>query len=964
MDFGAGILIGCADVVVFRGCPGGRLCGEAVVPRLLLGWGAASSRQFQASLEIAKADVRASKLASRAMQAALWVSKVTFISECFLVPLLYSRHSDKVVSALADASRQLRRHSNQQGSHLVYNRPSSLAFSLLTDLLFNLLCFPLSTLSSPRPLTMADAEVQELRAQLAASKLKETTLEAKNTALELEKTALTQITQDTTLDEFLRYQHELIYKRLEVQINPALATKGSLTAVQGRLCPTRLKPWTQFPADRQALFNEIHQAWNPPAGPIRHLTTLQGLQDGARIPKRIISSEKDLERFHLQVVQQNVELVLRSMCTHPSLKASFQDLGSGLEFHNQPHALNDGQPEVEARRQDPVQDSSKAKAPTQYQNAPRDADQFCITWKDNAARLVFIEELKAPHKLTQQFLDAILGDPQPDDELDVLAIRDFQTGCADPYSEPCSDPELLVASAATQTYSYMLPAGLAYGCIVTGEAIVFLHIDEDDPQTLLYHLALPLEDVTKDRTSPPNYALTAVAQMATFALMAFRGESRNPDWKVDAVKNAKKWVVDYAVIERLLKTPRKERRKSLKHSAFKGKGPSGPKSHRTRSKRHDKKDDDDNPDGNLGHGSTEHESPSKSKSDRTNKSNRRQGGQGSSSRKGEQLNEYCTQACLLGMVRHSAIDENCPNAAFHPRNKKFANLHLIGQKKFRKLIHNQLATTLNRNITDLRINGSRGMLFKLVLESHGYVFVGKGTIDVFVPDLRHEGGMYRRLESLQGTDIPVYLGNIDLVRRWYDLGICILHMLLLSFGGKMVDSLDRPMLAQIDTFRAKLDGFGIKHGDLENRNMLWNEELQRLVFIDFERSVVQPRSKPTSTTALQEITPNKLSVTKVARETTLPDMDQIASNNDSSACTHNLVKGAATTFDIFDDENTALELPIPSPKRLPPQAQSETTGLSPSKGIGHGRKLIGHTPVLGLLPDLSAGEITWPKPIR
>lgn len=117
MDFGAGILIGCADVVVFRGCPGGRLCGEAVVPRLLLGWGAASSRQFQASLEIAKADVRASKLASRAMQAALWVSKVTFISECFLVPLLYSRHSDKVVSALADASRQLRRHSNQQRSH-------------------------------------------------------------------------------------------------------------------------------------------------------------------------------------------------------------------------------------------------------------------------------------------------------------------------------------------------------------------------------------------------------------------------------------------------------------------------------------------------------------------------------------------------------------------------------------------------------------------------------------------------------------------------------------------------------------------------------------------------------------------------------------------------------------------------------------------------------------------------------
>ncbi|KAI4221303.1 MAG: hypothetical protein L6R36_007001 [Xanthoria steineri] len=172
----------------------------------------------------------------------------------------------------------------------------------------------------------------------------------------------------------------------------------------------------------------------------------------------------------------------------------------------------------------------------------------------------------------------------------------------------------------------MLPAGLAYGCIVTGEAIVFLHIEEDDPQTLLYHLALPLRDVQNNSTSPPDYALTAVAQMMTFALIAFRGESRSSDWRDEAVKNSNKWNVDYAAVERALVTPRKERRKSLKHSAFKGKGLSGPKSYWTRSKRHDKKDDDDNPDGNLGHGSTEHESPSKSKSDRTNKSNRRQGG--------------------------------------------------------------------------------------------------------------------------------------------------------------------------------------------------------------------------------------------------------------------------------------------------------------------------------------------------
>ncbi|KAL8900832.1 MAG: hypothetical protein Q9192_000869 [Flavoplaca navasiana] len=421
--------------------------------------------------------------------------------------------------------------------------------------------------------------------------------------------------------------------------------------------------------------------------------------------------------------------------------------------------------------------------------------------------------------------------------------------------------------------------------------------------------------------------------------------------------------MDYAAIERAIKTPREERRKSLKHSAFKGKRPIVYRTYHTRAKRRDDDNDDDDVDKNPNHGSPKYESPSQAKSDRMNNSSRRRGGQASSSRNVQQLNEYCTQACLLGMVRHSTIDEKCPNAAFHPRNKKFSNLHLIGLKKFRKLVHNQLATTLNRNITDLRIHGSRGMLFKLILDSHGYVFVGKGTIDVFVPDLRFEGGVYRRLESLQGIDIPVYLGNLDLVRKWYDYGICILHMLLLSFGGKMVYTLDGPMRVQIDEFRAKLDRFGIKHGDLESRNMLWNEELRRLVFIDFERSVAQPRSKTTSTTALQEISPNKVSVTNWARKTPSSNIHQVALNNSSSACTHNTMKGAPMTFDIFDDEDTALELPIPSPKRLPSQAPLEA-GLSPSKGIGHVRKLVRHTPVLGSISDSSAGEVAWPKTIR
>lgn len=44
--------------------------------------------------------------------------------------------------------------------------------------------------------------------------------------------------------------------------------------------------------------------------------------------------------------------------------------------------------------------------------------------------------------------------------------------------------------------------------------------------------------------------------------------------------------------------------------------------------------------------------------------------------------------------------------------------------------------------------GARAVLFKITLTSHGYTFVGKGTVEAFVPDLRHEGKMYDRLVDL------------------------------------------------------------------------------------------------------------------------------------------------------------------------------------------------------------------------
>ena len=98
-------------------------------------------------------------------------------------------------------------------------------------------------------------------------------------------------------------------------------------------------------------------------------------------------------------------------------------------------------------------------------------------------------------------------------------------------------------------------------------------------------------------------------------------------------------------------------------------------------------------------------------------------------------------------------------------------------------IQKQLAEHVDRNCEPLGLQGARDVLLKIALVSHGYVFVRKGTVPAFMPDLFHEEYIYERLKALQGTTIPVWLGNISVNKMYYlDLRIRISHMLLLSWA--------------------------------------------------------------------------------------------------------------------------------------------------------------------------------------
>lgn len=68
-------------------------------------------------------------------------------------------------------------------------------------------------------------------------------------------------------------------------------------------------------------------------------------------------------------------------------------------------------------------------------------------------------------------------------------------------------------------------------------------------------------------------------------------------------------------------------------------------------------------------------------------------------------------------------------------------------------------------------------------------------------------------------------------------------MLLMSYSGEYVDDSIDDQEQQQKHFETAIAAFGVRHRDMRFPNMLWNRELGRLMFIDFERSSINVRRK-------------------------------------------------------------------------------------------------------------------------
>ncbi|CCE29209.1 uncharacterized protein CPUR_02901 [Claviceps purpurea 20.1] len=248
--------------------------------------------------------------------------------------------------------------------------------------------------------------------------------------------------------------------------------------------------------------------------------------------------------------------------------------------------------------------------------------------------------------------------------------------------------------------------------------------------------------------------------------------------------------------------------------------------------------------------------------------------------------EYCTQKCLLGLIRRGFIDPKCPNAPLHTHDEnededkapraptqpaKIPKFHPVNHAEWLSLLRDQLTQSApaNEGITFQGIAGASGAFFKVVLLRYGYTVVGKGTIAEYAAYMRREGRVYERLGGIQGEYVPILLGEIDLQslgrggsRRGGGRGgggICfemdreiwldrkkmnvVRHLMLLSWAGAhlkryWMDWFEIPWVERGVQALQAVHREGVLHGDVRWGNVLFSPETRKIMLIDFERSFV------------------------------------------------------------------------------------------------------------------------------
>lgn len=711
------------------------------------------------------------------------------------------------------------------------------------------------------------------------------------TALDLQELAeLRILNKKTTLSEFLLHCHKHSHMPLRVRSQPRYTAVFHSTARKNYV-PERLAPWTKFPQLARALVTSANGrlvGLQGPDGKQGHLFDPAVFIEFSGVDhcRKAMANEADIRYFQHNAVENRIEQILEQLAKTSGARSIIGEACS-VEFENHPDSLSDLNPEVQETLMRNPQNPTTGRRPSIPATSDSEAAisvhrtrayQSCVyeIGKDGKRQLLFVVDYKAPHKLGVDSLR--LGLRSMDIVKDVLAhtsrpgetedcsrdgqrlqkkrrIEQSYTKMTPTEKEEFKyEADQAVAALMIQTFHHMLENGLSYSYVTTGQAYVFLHITAEDPTTFYYHLSTPdqhREDIAMEDT--------AIGQVLGLALLAFKdGQPRDHFWRQKAMAQLKKYSIhpfDDVLSGRL--------------SASAGSIPAPVSEYKSRFKPFVARDDPSRNTRRRDELSDTESDPLSSKrivteaSDKHGTSKPAQT-EGTDPEQCQKQRDFCTQQCLLGMVKGYPLDMNCPNVEAHQTAATTQHVqksyHTITATEFPQLVTSQLARSLDMDCKPMGIQGARGALFHITLSSHGYTFVAKGTVYAFVPDLLHEGRVYQHLERLQGCAVPVYLGNINLVHKYYlTVGVRILHMMLLSWGGESCDNdpvwydnSDCEVSMQDEAWKTwcQVRDEGVNQKDFRDPNLLWNEEGKRVMLIDFERAVIINRASNKKKTKL------------------------------------------------------------------------------------------------------------------
>ncbi|KAJ8129518.1 hypothetical protein O1611_g4113 [Lasiodiplodia mahajangana] len=512
-------------------------------------------------------------------------------------------------------------------------------------------------------------------------------------------------------------------------------------------------------------------------------------------------------------------------------------------------------------------------------------DRWCIREDSKGFRSqLFVIEYKAAHKLTVETLRLALNGStdstiftnavrhynqkgrritKSQDETKIQSTRNFPS----PSTREAARNK--TAQVLTQAFHYMVDCGLAYSYVTSGEGFIFLYIDQSDPTILYYHLALPKDNIKLPalvNAQPVEKAIidehahlmkhTPIALVLTVILLSMKKTPLSAEAKSHVQSQLVRWGDLYDLdnasdhtLDQVQPTEAIRLRPIEENTSCKDP-----------EKRNPYDDGNDDDPGSIGPPSAPTNPltwppgvyrPSNSGSSRAGLESQSSGKQSRGTQYSEELfcqpplDSYCTQECLLGLKDRRPLDENCPNVGVHRQG--LGNQHHIDTAQLRGIIRRQLDVNFDDSCQALDSYGkfgAIGALFKITARPYGYTLVTKGVQTAHRSRLSSEAQVYARLSSLQGTLVPVYLGLIDLTRDYIlGGGAHVTRMMLLSYGGETVTAMndyDMEVVAQT------LMQFGVEHEDLRHANMLWNEELGRVMVIDFDRATLYSEKRVNS----------------------------------------------------------------------------------------------------------------------